>query len=400
MKGIKSQINLIKNHETINLIDGRQQMSKLFDAIIVGGGPAGSTAGLVLARKGLDVLILEKKKFPRFKLCGGMLTRKTIDFGQSIFPGFISTLELKGITEKTIESYSIKSEDRLLYHGIAQHPFILVNREKYDHLWMEQAQEAGATMRVDRAVGVDIQESRVITAAGKTFHGKFILGADGSGSRIRRALAQKTSIMPPWSKHSALAMETFVERKAVDFQDCPELFLGLVRDGYAWSFPGIKKQVVGICSSRTKNGRELKKILMNLLSRMGLPKPEHQKIQAHFLPYGDYEKLPGYKNVLLTGDAAGLAEPLLGEGIYYAHASGSLSARAIYECMNKPEKSCDVYSQFLTKIIGSMRNRLLFRRLTLGMPKSVAERSLRFLLPFIAPQLENRIQGQHTGSPR
>jgi geranylgeranyl reductase family protein len=370
-------------------------MSKVFDVIIVGGGPAGATAGLVLARKGLDVLILEKKNFPRFKLCGGMLTRKALELGQSILPGFLSAMESRGIIEKKIDTYSIKTQDSLLYQGNARHPFILVNRAKYDYLWMEQALDAGAKVFIDRVVRVDMQNSSIITSAGEIYQGKFIIGADGSGSRIRKALAQKNIVQPPRSENSAMALETFVKREAGTFMDYPELFLGLVRDGYAWSFPGSRFQVVGICSSRTKNGRELKRRLMEMLASQGVANPEEYKIQAHVLPYGDYEKKPGFKNVLLIGDAAGLAEPLLGEGIYYAHVSGSLSAGAVLKCMNKTDQSCEIYARSLTRVISSMSKRLLFRKMTLGMPPALAELSFRFLLPLIAPALEDRIHGKH-----
>jgi len=373
-------------------------MNKVFDIIIVGSGPAGATAGLILARKGLDVLVLEKKAFPRFKLCGGMLTKKTIELGREILPGFLPDLQLRGIIEKKSKTYAIRSKNELLYLGKAEYPFIMVNREKYDLFWMEQLKRSGAAVSIDRAVRVDISESRVITEAGNTYQGRFILGADGRGSRIRKALARRKIVQPPGSKRSALALETFVDRKSGSFSDHPELFFGEVRDGYAWSFPGSRTQVIGICSARIKDGRILKGLLMELLGSQGVTNPGGQKIQANILPYGDYEKRPGHKNILLAGDAAGLAEPLLGEGIYYAHASGFLSARAVIECLNQPCRGCDVYAHFMGRIISSMRKRLLFRKLTLGMPPFLAGKLFRSLLPLVAKKLESRIQGQHISS--
>lgn len=372
-------------------------MNKDFDAIVVGGGPAGATAGLVLAREGLKVLILEKKSFPRFKLCGGMLTQKTIEFGQEIIPGFMSQMDTRGVIEASSKTYVIRSTDKILYKGRSKYSFVLINREKYDLLWMDQLKDSGAKVSIDRAVQVDIQDSRVITSAGKTYRGRFIIGADGSGSRIRKALAGKKIVQPPGSRSSALALETFVDRNAGGFSAHPELFLGMVRDGYAWSFPGSRKQVMGICSARIKDGRILKELLLELLGARGVANPEHHKIQAGILPYGDYEKKPGYKNLLLVGDAAGLAEPLLGEGIYYAHVSGSLSARAVLECLTKPDRCSDLYAQLMGRIISSMRKRLLFRKMTLGLPPSLAEKSFRILLPLLARKLEYKIQGPHAG---
>jgi menaquinone-9 beta-reductase len=372
-------------------------MKKLYDVIIVGGGPAGATAGIVLAREGLDVLVLEKKKFPRFKLCGGMITRKTIEIGREIMPGFAREMELKGIIEKKSKEYCIRSPDRQLFQGRSEQPFVLINREKYDSLWMDQLIQAGATVSIDRVVRVDISESKIVTHSGKKYQGKFIVGADGSGSRVRRALSRQKIVRPPGSEGAALALETFVERDKAPFTDQPELFLGLVRDGYGWSFPGNKTQVLGICSAMVKDGRILKGLLLDLLESQGVAYPGDHKIQAHILPYGDFEKKPGYKNVHLVGDAAGLAEPLLGEGIYYAHVSGSLSARAILENINKPDQSCDSYVHNMNRIIRSMRRRLVFRKLTLGLPPFLADKTFRVFLPLLAPLLERKIQGKHAG---
>ena len=374
-------------------------MKKKYEVIIVGGGPAGATAGAMLAARGHDVLVLEKKKFPRFKLCGGMITRKTMEIGREIIPGFDDKIESPGIIEKKSRDYCIRTIDRLLVNGISGHPFIMINRERYDSLWMDQLRQSGAAIVTDSAARIDIPESKIVTSSGRTYHGKFIVGADGSKSRVRRALSKLNIVKPPGSDGAALALETFVDSKETHFSQKPELYLGLVRDGYGWSFPGRSRQVVGICSAAIKDGRVLKEQLLQLLKSLGVADTQTIKIQAGILPYGDFEKKPGHKNVLLAGDAAGLAEPLLGEGIYYAHLSGSLAARAIIESKGSPDQSCAAYSEYMKQVAASMRKRLIFRKLTLGLHPALADMAFRFLLPLLAQILERRIQGRHVQLP-
>lgn len=370
-------------------------MGKIYDVIIIGGGPAGATAGLNLARRGLNVLLLEKKSMPRFKLCGGMITRKTIELAEEIHPGFYSQLEQEGIIENQCLTYLIKTENRNLHTARARHPFVLINREKYDFLWIKSAIQEGVQLKVEKAAKVDFSGCTVVTSSGNTYRGKFILAADGAGSRVRLELARKKVVSPPRSGYAALAVETFVPKVYGSFSDSPELILGLIKDGYAWSFPCSKVQAVGICSAKQKDGRLLKQRLLYLLKSYGVADKNQMKIQASLLPYGDYEPRPGYRNVLLLGDAAGLAEPLLGEGIYFAHASGNMAARAVLESKGIAHACVDLYAGYLGKIISSMRKRLLLRKLTLGLPPFLADKAFSFLLPLIALRLEEKIQGRH-----
>ncbi len=368
-------------------------MSKLYDVIIAGCGPAGSTAGILLARKGMNVLILEKKALPRFKLCAGMLTQKTLDFCGSSFPGFNEELKSRGIIRNTSSKYAISTKRERLYTGSSSQLFVLVDREGYDQLLQEKVLESGAGIYREQIVRVEIPESRVIAKSGKVFRGRFILGADGGTSRLRKTLALEKVVRPPWSRGAALALETFVPRQDTRFPDYPELFTGVVSNGYAWSFPGASRQRVGICSSAVRDGRVLRLVLQDLFSSRGV-RLDEKDIKGHVLPYGDYEKTPGFQNILLLGDAAGMADPLLGEGIYYAHATGGLAARAVEECWSRNDRTADVYSMLLGGIIRDMRIKWLMRKVGLGLQPLLQWRPLRPCLGFILPRLEYMIHNR------
>ncbi len=365
-------------------------MSKLYDVIIIGCGPAGATAGLLLAEKGMDVLILEKKSFPRFKLCAGMLTRKTLDLCSTVYPGLEGELKRLEIIRNISDRYAISTGKERLYTGNSRYSYVLVDRERYDQLWHEKAQEAGAVVFREQVVRLDIPESRITARSGRVYRGRFILGADGGSSRMRKTLALENVVRPPWSKGSALALETFVPREKAAFPDFPELFTGVVPEGYAWSFPGAYRQRVGICSAAVRDGRMLRQILQDLFAGQGVHLDE-KKIKGHVLPYGDYEKTPGFQNVLLLGDAAGMADPLLGEGIYYAHATGRLAARAVEDCWARNDRTAEVYSSLLSDIIRSMRVKWFMRKAGLGLLPLLQWRPVRPWLDSILPRLEHRI---------
>ncbi len=367
-------------------------MSRVYDVLIIGCGPAGATAGTLLAREGMDVMILDKKPFPRFKLCAGMLTRKTLDIGNRICPGLELKMEQKEIIRRRTTNYSIRNSKRCLYAGRSGDSFVLVDRESYDLLWRDTAIESGAGIGLERVVQVDVSGSRVIGGSGRVYRARYILGADGGSSRARKALAREKVVNPPWSKGAALALEAYVPRDKGQFPDYPELIVGVVPDGYAWSFPGRSRQRLGICSARILDGKALKQILENLWAGQNLFRNKGVQIQGHVLPYGDYEKKPGFQNILLLGDAAGLAEPLLGEGIYYAHASGEIAAKAVLGCKFRTARTADVYARQLAGIIREMRARWLLRKMGLGCLPLMESRLLSPFLPIFFPRLEARIQ--------
>ena len=110
--------------------------------------------------------------------------------------------------------------------------------------------------------------------------------------------------------------------------DYPLIYFGGIRWGYAWCFPRQDLRILGICGLNHKSGKLLKRAMVRFLQRVRISPDNVGYVGSHALPYGNYLNQPGCGNVLLVGDACGLADPLLGEGIYYAHKSGQLAASA------------------------------------------------------------------------
>ena len=96
------------------------------------GGPAGSTAAYILASRGLRVLLLDKAAFPRPKLCGGLLTRKTIQLVERIFNTDTAFLQNRDIIHYLSRDYLVGNRNNKFIQGKLDYPFHFVNREKYD----------------------------------------------------------------------------------------------------------------------------------------------------------------------------------------------------------------------------------------------------------------------------
>ena len=108
-----------------------------FDAIVIGAGPAGSTAAYLMASSGLSVLILDKKEFPRDKLCGGLLTWKTIKLIEIIFQKSVDILKSQQIIAYQSSHYSVQFNGCSSIKGLLDYPFYFVDRSVYDFYWLK-----------------------------------------------------------------------------------------------------------------------------------------------------------------------------------------------------------------------------------------------------------------------
>jgi flavin-dependent dehydrogenase len=215
---------------------------------------------------------------------------------------------------------------------------------------LRKAQQAGVEIiEGEEVISFDLYKNEITTSREKVLKARFIIGADGVNSILRRSLPLEQFDQHKWQHNLATAMEIFVNpseiRKEVNH---PILFFGFIKWGYSWIFPNRDKLIVGICGLNRENKRLFLSSFYNFLSAVGL-KLKNLKIAGHPLPYGNFLLRPVYRKTMLIGDAAGFTDPLLGEGIFYAQRSAELASQALYKSVYEGENLERVYPQLLQK---------------------------------------------------
>ena len=297
-------------------------MTQKYDSIIVGAGPAGSSAAYLLAKAGMRVLLVDKYAFPRNKLCGGLLSGHS----QKVFAGIFEESWRPAI-EYVSHGISLYNRDSLLNSLNDCPPLHLTSRHVFDNYLLELAEKRGAESLQACAVrAVDTSNTTVQLENGKTLQADFIIGADGVLSRVAK------SLHPGAIDKQRLGIGLEIEMPRGMFErdvTLPEIYFGLVRWGYGWVFPKADTLTIGLGGVLSKNG-SMKVLFQEFLQQLFGEIPDFP-IKGHYLPFRRYRNAPGKGSILLTGDAAGLVEPITGEGIAFAMQSGRFAAEAILQ---------------------------------------------------------------------
>jgi geranylgeranyl reductase family protein len=313
------------------------QTQKIYDMIVVGAGPAGAVLAYLLAKAGLRVLILEKARLPRYKTCGGGITFKTVKH----LP-FDATPVLDQEARGGIVTYM----GAPLLKTLVKRPFAwLVMRDEFDHYLAQEAQRAGAEL-IDGAPLelIDQQTDRVVvhTGVGK-FSSLFLAGADGVNSTVAHLLG----LLQEREVGTAIEAEVEVPSAALDEQGKFATFdFGAMPHGYGWVFPKRDHLSVGIFQASPGKADHLRQSLQNFIACQPVLRQQRQtNVQGHQIPLGGLFHTLHLGRVFLLGDAANLADPWLGEGLYYAVASAQIAAAVIEELLTQGCADLSIYTQ-------------------------------------------------------
>jgi flavin-dependent dehydrogenase len=175
--------------------------------------------------------------------------------------------------------------------------------------------------------------------------------------------------------------------------DYPCIYSGFVPWGYAWSFPGPQYQILGMCSLKQKASLSLKLCFSHFLKSLEISPKDLSCPKGYALPYGNYLSKAGYHNILLIGDAGGFADPILGEGLYYAHKSAQLAAKAIKHSWRNPVETHKTYRLLLNEsFITELKYLLMLRRFLFSLPVQPRSKLLQFMFKNIPHKLEEAVQ--------
>ncbi|UCD14258.1 MAG: NAD(P)/FAD-dependent oxidoreductase [Thermoplasmatales archaeon] len=306
------------------------------DIVVVGAGPAGSTAAKYLAKKNFEVVLVDKHKFPRPKPCGGGVPIGTV----KRFPyvedyNLIDSFSYGGFIHSPSLKYSIELNE--------EKPIVaMVSREKFDHGLVNIAVDSGATFVDEKRVKdvhISKENARVVLQDGSSIESKMLVGADGVSSVV----AKKSGLATCRMINVCVFQEYLVgERNIVEYATEQRLchihlmYHGI--PGYAWIFPKKDRFNIGVgefmpykkYAPKSVRLRDVYKSYFQMLKQKSLiPKDLGMgRCRGGSIPVFPLEKTYAYR-LLLCGDAAGFINPISGGGIHFAMESGELAARVI-----------------------------------------------------------------------
>jgi len=320
------------------------------EAVVVGAGPAGSAAAYRLARAGVRVLLVERDRFPREKVCGDGLTPRSVgalhsmdvdpealgfqrNVGLRVIGGDIK-LELPWPRVEGWPAYGYACPRNVLDEILARHA------EKAGAELLEGTEVAGPLEEAGRVKGV-----RLRTPEGETkVRARLVIAADGASSRFATALGLHRDPRRPLGV-AARRYYPSVNDKDPFIESYLELWAGTrLMPGYGWIFPmgdgtvnvGVGQLDTSQAFRRTDYRRLLADWLPSVRPEWGIEAAEGLgEIRTGPLPMGHNRWPALHREVMLVGDAAGMVNPFNGEGIAYALETGLLAGEVAAEALRR-----------------------------------------------------------------
>jgi menaquinone-9 beta-reductase len=293
-------------------------MDEVHDVAVVGAGPAGAAAALRVLQLAPEsrVLLLDAADFPRDKTCGDGIAAPVFDLLDALgVPGLDASSP--PVPRLRLRTPSGRTVDR-----VCARPSRVIPREVFDAALVAAAVQRGAQLRRHRVRGLEVRADRVVLDG--RFAAATVVGADGANSTVRRLLGAPPT--PPASVAVAIRgyAPTTPDPAALTIEYADGAY-----PAYAWSFPladGGANVGYGVFDRR---GSATRKEFLTMLRKL-LPgqEPDPDTVRGHHLPLSTGPRFQPDGRVLLVGDAAAAINPLTGEGIYDAVASGALAGRA------------------------------------------------------------------------
>ena len=301
-----------------------------YDVIVIGAGPAGATAAAILAESDINALLIEREKLPRPKICGGAVSKRALSLLEAaniILPELKTFKKCQSMQLGTFDFESIEHLATIKFENEAAY---LTDRAEFDYALVQNAITKGVELKQNLMVTNIKKENSQFIIIGDDFRAKakYLLCADG----VNGTSAILLGFRDKWNDDE---VGLCIESSITDYEPPPSplnFYFGGVKWGYAWFFDKGDHASIG-AGTVLKDASNLRRLFNSFVKHSGYintSSTENLKLNAWRIPAtggisGNFAK----GNALLLGDAAGLVDPFLGEGVSYAIQSGKIAAECI-----------------------------------------------------------------------
>jgi geranylgeranyl reductase family protein len=265
------------------------------------------------------VLLADKATFPRDKPCGGGMTLRAVRQ---------CPVDPTPVVEEWVDQVELRFRYRAAVVHRAPEPVVwMTQRKRLDAFLLDSARERGVDVR--EGARVEIGEGNAVTVAGERFASDVLVGADGANGITAKAVGLGAGVVygvayEGNARYPVLPHERYSRRLVLELADIP--------GGYAWVFPKGDHANVGV-GGWLSEGPKLREHLRRACQAHGLEPEELENLRGHRLPLrGPGTRIAG-ERALLVGDAAGLIDPVSGDGMYECFVSSRVAASTVLDLL-------------------------------------------------------------------
>ncbi|MFY9553670.1 MAG: NAD(P)/FAD-dependent oxidoreductase [Blastocatellia bacterium] len=340
-----------------------RKQDRQYDVVIAGAGPAGSVLAWALARRGVNVLVVDRAHFPREKVCGDYVEPRGLRLLDEM--GCLDALEADSPLPIAYSATFVNSECRyrakIPFYGLREdlppHGYI-IPRERLDHLLLETAAKAGATVEQGTSVtSIEPGKRAAVVGAerdGRTviYRAKLVAGADGVNSVVARSAG-----LLSWDpRYTAVSQRAYAGGIDGDIGEAAFYFDEEFFPGYGWMFPmggGVVNLGVGILSETAERlSINIPRLFDEFFDKLKRSHHRCEKLELIRRPIGGIVKTYGgagpnyFSSGLLVGDAGSFVDPMTGEGITPAMESALIAADVIESALSAGRTDSEFLSAY------------------------------------------------------